>query len=74
MQENGDITPLKCLIQLNRQLTNEIRSDIEKLNVRIVNDFGTGMTVEGTAESLLELSSLPFVLRLESDKKIFPNK
>lgn len=60
---------LFCTIQIDKNLDGEIKREIEQTGLKILTNFISIITVEGKFESIKKAAALPYVIRIEADKK-----
>jgi hypothetical protein len=73
-KQDTTYSKIVCIVELNKNFDESVKADFERSGVKVLTNFVTIVSIEGTAISIRKVASFDYVKKVEVDKKSFPQK
>jgi len=74
VKQDTTYSGIVCMVELNKSFDEGIKADFERSGVKVLTNFVTIVSIEGSAISIRKVAALDYVKKVEVDKKSFPQK
>jgi hypothetical protein len=73
-QQDTTYSRIVCIVELNKSFDEGIKADFERSGVKVLTNFVTIVSIEGSVVSIRKVAALEYVKKIEVDRKSFPQK